>query len=121
MPISFLLSATYPQRGILNLVVFLCNFFKGDIIPRACPVHWICLKFLAQPYSVKVTGFSVEGSGCAEAAGNAVLAFCRHTAESVGRHEINAGTAKSTGTIDPLSDKEMCSRSRRMAKSQFHF
>lgn len=84
-------------------------------------MQWICLKFLAQLYSVEVTGFSVEGAGCAETAGNAVLAFCRHTAESGGRHEINAGTAESTGTIDPLSDKEKCSCGRRMAKSQFHF
>lgn len=96
----------------------LCYVCSGD---RAYPVHWICLKFLAHFYHVEVTGFSVEGFGCSEAAGNAVPAFCRHTAEPVGRHEINAGTAESTGTIDPLSDKEKCSRGRRMAKSQFHF
>lgn len=84
-------------------------------------MRWLRLKFLAQLYHVEAPGFSVEGSGCAEAAGKAVPAFCRHTAEPVGRHEINAGTAESTGTIDLLGDKEKCSLGRRMAKSQFHF
>lgn len=82
-------------------------------------MQWICLRLSAQLYGREET--VLLSSGCAEAAGNAVLASCAHTAESVGRHEINAGTAKSTGPIDPLSDKEKCSHGRRMAKSQFHF
>lgn len=84
-------------------------------------MHGICLKSPPQLGGVEVPGFSVEGPDCAEAAGSAVLAFCRHAAEPVGRHEINAGTAESAGTIDPLSDKGKCSRGTRMAKSQFHF